>query len=253
MKHAHAEVTSRLFRAALAPELDARAAWSSVSQTLDLADRSLANADLLALLSERLGSWGLDDPRLSLLTGARRHNWAQGATSLSELARHYRGTDTGPVLLGRAATVAAYQPAPGLVSLVRPKVASAHRGPLMEVDVAGVTMRVPAPPRQLVWALRHRLWIDAVFALRHPAMRWEELSADSGLRRRPSIHAGLVTLRELIGAEIPEPVIASVTPPLLLRALGPLTARSGRALHWVASKLESLPRRPARSNQTVST
>lgn len=253
MKRAAREVHARLFRAALAPDLVAQAAWSSVGPTLDLADRSIANVDLLALLADRLASWGVDDARLGLLTGARRHNWAQSTMSLGELARQYRGAEGVPVLVGRAATVAAYQPAPGLVSLVRPKVAKAVRGSLMDVEVDGVAMRVPAPSGQLVWALQHRLWIDAVFALRHPAMRWEELSSDVRMRRRPSIHAGLMTLRELIGAEIPDRVLASVAPPHLLRALGPFSAGWGRIHHWLAARLDGHRRKPADTAQTSAT
>ena len=198
-------------------------------------------------LGERLVSWGVDDPRLAVFSGARRRNWAAvparfGGAGGSGSA----GRPTG-VLVGRAATVAAYQPAPGLLGLDRPQIVESVGGPLLEVTVSGVPMRVPGPTAHLEWALRHRLWINAAFVLRHPAMRWEDLSDDARLRWRPSIHAGLTVMRSLVGSEVPDVALSAVIPPGWVRALGSPSALAGSARQRLARRLGRSPRPAALS------
>jgi hypothetical protein len=231
-----------LLQAALLPDADARAAWTSAAPGLDLSDRRVGNADVFALVGERLATWGLDDPHLAVFSGARRRNWAASTLALGTLAEQVRAGSPSGVLVGRAATVAAYQPAPGLLGLDRPQTVESVGGPLLEVTVSGVPMRVPGPTAHLEWALRHRLWIDAAFVLRHPAMRWEDLSHDARLRWRPSIHAGLTVMRTLVGAEVPDVALAAVTPPGWVRALGPPSALAGSARQRLAGRLGRAPR-----------
>jgi hypothetical protein len=219
----------RLLQAALLPDLEARAVWRSLEPELDLDDHKVGGSDVFAVLSERLISWGIEDPRLALFAGARRRNWVASSLALEELAARVRGAATVPILAGRAATVAAYLPNPGLLGLVHPGLAPVPDGRTMEVTVGGVPMRAPAPEVHLAWALRHRQWLDASFVIRHPEMDWHDFVALFIARGRPwSLSVGVATLATLVGPAVPGPVLLAVQPTRWSSVIGRLSAPGGQ-------------------------
>lgn len=233
-RRARASISLRLLQAALLPEAEATTAWRSVQGELDLEDRRVGNSDVFAVLSQRLAAWGIDDPRLALFAGARRRNWAAGSLALAELAARVSEGGPAPVLTGRAATVAAYLPAPGLLGLERPRSVTEPKGATLGVTVNRVALRVPAPEQHLAWALRHRQWLDAAFAVRHPEMNWDEFVALFEARGRPSsLSLGLVTLARLMGSEVPDQVLEAVNPTRWSLLVGRLSALGGQLFYRV--------------------
>ncbi|HXO55174.1 MAG TPA: hypothetical protein VN866_01365, partial [Mycobacterium sp.] len=202
-----------LFQAALLPDTAAAAAWRKVEPELDLDDPVLARVEVFALLSRRLPELGIDYPGLPLFVGVRRHNWARCELVMNDLAARIRVRSNQPVVVGRAATVAAYLPESGLAPIGTAFVAEDTPGRTLTVVVKDVAMRVPAPAEHLVWAVESGQWLDAAFAVQHTAMSWEAVKGIAAARRRPRrLHAGLVMLSELAGVSVPMDVLDSVRP-----------------------------------------
>jgi hypothetical protein len=219
-----------LMLVALAHDAEARAAWQGVQAELDLDDRRVGSGDLFAMVGWRLQHWGVDDARLTLFAGARRRNWATSSLALEAVAAEARNDGPAPALVGRAATIAAYLPVPGLLSVGRPRVVPDVAGATLLVSVHGVEVRVPAPAEHMAWALRHRQWPDAAFALRHPEMSWERFAALPEAQRS-SVYTGLSTLSRVVGSEVPRGALIAMRPPWWRLGPGRLTALGGTLLY----------------------
>jgi hypothetical protein len=234
----------RLLQAALLPDAQAEVAWRSLQSDLDLTDRRIGAADVLAILSERLPAWGIEEPRLALFVGARRRNWVACSLALEEVAARVAGWTPVPVLFGRAATVVAYLDAPGLLGLERPRLVADTQGPTLEVTVGGAPVRVPSPEVHLAWALRHRQWLDAAFAQRHPAMDWDAFVALFHARGKPpSLSIGLATLATLVGPEVPQSAMDALRPTAWWLFVGRVGGLGGQLLFRVRRRLPERLRR----------
>jgi hypothetical protein len=234
----------QLFQAALLPSAAAAQAWRLVEPELDLDDPALAGVEVFALLSWRLPELGIDYPGLPRLVGVRRHNWVTSELAMTELAAQVSGRADRPVVVGRAATVAAYLPEPGLAPLGMAGLAEDVPGGTLAIIVKGVPVRVPAPAEHLVWAIERGQWLDAAFAARHLEMNWDAVTRIAVARGRPPrLHAGLVTLSELMGPSVPAEVLVAARPGRV-RSLG---SRLGEArlaaVHRVGQRVSGHPDR----------
>lgn len=204
-------VVQLLFQTHLLPPPLATEAWRRAEPLLDLAPEWPPGAELLALLSSRLPELGIDSPAVAHFRGIRRHNWVAAEVALASVPEG--GTGSGVVLLGRTATVAAYLPAPGMAPIGAAQWTDRFDGAVSEVRVGGRDCRVPAPAEHFVWTLTRGMWLDAVFALRHPEASWEAV-ATLAPNRSPRFHRRLAMLNGL-GIEVPEWVLRKLRPGLV--------------------------------------
>jgi hypothetical protein len=224
-----------LLQAALLPDAGALRAWRHAAPNLDLDAPSAQGFEVLALLSWRLTELGLDPPAIGRCAGMRRRNWVANEFGLAELAARLGSLGTpSEVVTGRAATVLAYLPAPGLLPIGEPEVVDDYAGHTMMVSVRGSTVAVPAPAEHLVAMLARGQWLDAALAAGHAETDWPAvgvLAATSESRAR--VYRALRVLADLT-QRVPGEALAACRPgprERLRWAAGDLVAAGARVRH----------------------
>jgi hypothetical protein len=220
-----------LYRTVLLPDDDAIAAWRRAERLLDLDDPSPPGAEVFGLLSHRLVELGVDFPGLARFHGIRRHNWVAARMAIAEIPRLEHDA---PVLVGRAATVVAYLPAPGTAPIGAAETTKQFDGPVIEVVWEGASFRVPAPAHHVVWAVERGRWLDAVLTLLGAAPSWESIVEVVARRHRPLGFHQRVSMLEQLGVHVPPWAVQAAKPSLL-------EAMSARVRGRVAATLRSRP------------